>query len=119
MPLKDRMEICRNLRSVDEVRSFQDHDGTASLLLRDVYEEYKEDVQAGKVKIYFMNGGDRSSGADTPEQKYVDEHLDGLVTMVYGVGGFEKIASSSDYLRQWVNNTMKRYNIDFELKSKY
>ena len=120
MPLKDRMEICRNLRTVDEVRTFEDcNDGTACQLLQDVYNEYEQDVKDDKVKICFMNGGDRSSGNDTPEQKYVDEYLNGKVEMVYGVGGFEKIASSSDYLRNWVNETMKRYGVDFKLESKY
>lgn len=120
MPLKDRMEICRNLRTVDEVRTFEDcNDGTACQLLQDVYNEYEQDVKDDKVKICFMNGGDRSSGNDTPEQKYVDEYLNGKVEMVYGVGGFEKIASSSDYLRNWVNNTCARYDVDFKLKGKY
>jgi len=47
-------------------------------------------------------------------------HLESLgVELVYGVGGYHKLSSSSDYLRDWVNNTNKRYGIDFRLDGKY
>lgn len=119
MPLKERIEICKNFKTIDEVREFEDSDGTACNLLRDIYEIYKTDIENGKVKIYFMNGGDRNGSNVTPEEKYVKEKLNNSIQMVYGVGGFNKISSSSDHLRNWVNNTCKRYNVNFELKNKY
>lgn len=118
IPLKDRIEICENFKMVDKVVSFNDNDGTACQLLQDIYDEYKQDIDNGYIELIFANGGDRSAGS-TPEQKYVDENLNGKVKMIYEVGGSYKRASSSDYLRNWVNNTMERYNIDFKLEKKY
>ena len=119
MPLNDRMEICLNIKSVDEVMSFKDSDGTACQLIQKIYDKYETEVESGLVELVFCNGGDRSSGLNTPEQKYVDKYLNGKVKMIYGVGGYNKYASSSEYLRDWVNNTMKRYDIDFQLTKKY
>lgn len=118
MPYNDRANICENLKMVDKVVSFNDKDGTACLLLQDIYDKYKSKVDKKIYKLIFANGGDRHIG-DTPEQNYVDKFLPNKVKMEYGVGGTYKRASSSEYLRDWVNNTMKRYNINFELKNKY
>lgn len=118
MPLEDRIEICENLHMVNAVVSFEDSDGTACQLLQDVYNKYQEKIDNGSIELIFANGGDRSKGS-TPEQDYVDNHLNGKVKMVYEVGGSYKRASSSDYLRNWVNNTMTRYNVDFKLEKKY
>ena len=120
MPFKERIEICKQLKNVDEVRGFNDNDGTACLLLQDIFDEYKNDIINGKVKILFCNGGDTSPNqVICPEQKYVDENLNGYIEMIYGCGGFNKLSSSSDHLRNWVNETCKKHNVDFELKNKY
>ena len=126
MPFKDRKVICENLFMIDEVVAFEDDDmGTACLLIRDIYNRYKHEIDDGTTRLVFANGGDangsdRVHGQDIcPEQKYVDENFKGKVELVYGVGGYDKSASSSQYLREWVNKTMIRYNIDFELNGKY
>jgi len=118
MNLSDRMDICSNLKAVDEVLAFEDSDGTACQLLQDIYNKYKDEVSAGTIKLIFANGGDRSQDS-TPEQEYVDKYLNKSIHMEYEVGGSHKRASSSDYLKNWVNNTMERYDIDFKLKTKY
>lgn len=120
MPFEHRAIICRNLRMVNEVRGFNDEDGTACQLLQNIYDMHKDSVDKGETRLIFANGGDdRVENSDSPEEKYVKEILKGKITMKYGVGGFTKLGSSSDYLRNWVNNTMTRYNIDFKLESKY
>lgn len=120
MPFEDRVVICENLCMVDEVVGFEDSDGSACQLIKDIYEKNKECVDNGSIKLIFANGGDRAPGQDAcPEQKYVDEKLLGKVDLVYGVGGYHKAGSSSTYLREWVNNTCSRYNIDFKLEKKY
>lgn len=120
MPFEDRKKICESLYMVDEVVGFEDSDGSACQLIQDVYDRYKEEVDEEKVRVIFANGGDRAPNQDAcPEQIYVEDKLRNKVDLVYGVGGFHKTASSSDYLRNWVNNTCKRYKVDFELKKKY
>lgn len=118
MPFEHRKIICENLSMVDRVVGFEDTDGTACCLLNDIYNEFENSVNNNTVQLVFVNGGDRCGGT-TPEEKYVKEKLHGKVEMVYGVGGFEKVYSSSGYLKDWVSNTMKKYNIDFELDDKY
>ena len=120
MPFKDRKEICEKLQMVDGVVGFEDSDGTACQLIQDIYNKYKEEIDSGLYELIFANGDDRTPDQDAcPEQKYVDEHLPKKVKMVYGVGGFHKRASSSEYLKNWVNNTMIRYKNDFRLQKKY
>lgn len=117
---EERKFICQNFKMIDEVVGFDDTDGSASLLIRDVYEKYKTGVDNGTIKIIFANGGDRAPTQEPcPEQKYVDTYLKGKIDLVYGVGGYNKISSSSDNLRNWVNNTCSRYNVDFKLTKKY
>ena len=118
MPFEHRKIICENISIVDRVVGFNDMDGTSCSLLNDIYNEFKNSVDYDTVQIIFCNGGDRSGGT-TPEEKYVKEKLHGKIEMVYGVGGFEKIYSSSGYLKDWVSNTMKKYNIDFTMDDKY
>lgn len=120
MPFEDRKKICETFFMTDDVIGFEDSDGSACQLIQDVYDQYKDGVDQGKIKLVFANGGDRAPNQEPcPEQKYVDKHLNGKVDLVYGVGGYHKAGSSSTYLREWVNNTCERYNVDFKLKSKY
>jgi len=120
MPYKDRAFICENIKMVDEVVGFEDSDGSACQLIQDVYNKYEEGVKNGSIKIIFANGGDRAPDQEAcPEQKYIDKNLTDKVKLVYGVGGFHKAGSSSTYLKDWVNNTCSRYNIDFKLVKKY
>ena len=116
----ERKLICNSLKMVDEVVGFQDDDGSASQLIQDMYNKYKQSIELGLTKIIFANGGDRAPGQDAcPEVKYVDKHMPDKIEFVYGVGGYHKSGSSSDNLRNWVNNTMTRYYVDFKLEKKY
>lgn len=120
MPYEIRADLCRNIKCVDQVVGFEDSDGTACQLLHNIYTLHKDGVDKGDIKLYFANGGsDRVEGESTPEEKYINDNLKGKVAMVYGVGGENKSGSSSEYLRNWVNNTMIKYGIDFKLEDKY
>lgn len=120
MPFEIRKQICESLKWRNKVMGFDDSDGSASLLIQDVYDMYKVKIENGEVILKFINGGDRAPSQEIcPEQKYVDEFLPNKIQMIYGVGGYNKYASSSEYLRDWINNTMKRYKINFKLEKKY
>jgi cytidyltransferase-like protein len=117
---KERSYICKALKVADEVVGFDDSDGSASLLIQDVYNKYKDEVDKGLTKIIFANGGDRAPNQNVSSQvKYVEKYLKGKVEFQYGVGGYNKISSSSTNLKNWVNNTMKKYEVDFRLENKY
>lgn len=120
MPLEDRIELCESVGWVDEVRTFQNIKCTACALLDDVYTLSKKGLWGDlKPKLWFSNGGDRGPDGDPiPEEAYAKEH--GLpFEFLYGVGGKQKIASSSEFLRAWVNNTMEKYGEKFRLVGKY
>ncbi len=113
IPFEHRAIICRNLKMVDQVCGFDDTDGTACQLIYNIYKLHKDSVDKGDIKLVFANGGDRSI-LTSPEEKYVEENLKGKIEMVYGVGGDTKLASSSQYLKDWVINTIKKYNYDID-----
>jgi len=121
MPFKERKYICEKLEMVDEVIRFEDiGDGSASLLLQKIYDRYEEEIDAEEIQIIFANGGDRSPDQEVClEVKYAKENLEDKIKFIYGVGGFNKIGSSSEHLRNWVNRTMERYNIEFRLHKNY
>ena len=54
-------------------------------------------------KIIFANGGDRVEG-NTLEMDYVKENQDKNVEFVFGVGGSNKMNSSSWILENWTKN---------------
>lgn len=114
MPLEERLTLCNAIKGVHLAVSFEDFEGTACKFLEWGYNEFHECYD-----IVFANGGDRRpDGIPIPEEKWCKEQ--GLnIEFVYGVGGTEKIRSSSDYLRDWVNNTMVRYGQSFRLETKY
>ena len=60
MPWQERLCVINNLSSVEEVYTFDDEDGTACHLLRQVRAHYPTD------KIIFANGGDRIPPAASP-----------------------------------------------------
>lgn len=90
MPLSERKIIVQNLKSVDLVLQFNDADGTAIDLIDQVKELYHNSI------IIFANGGDRTKD-NTPEQVY--RHKD--IIFKFGVGGTEKLNSSSDILKSY------------------
>lgn len=111
-----RRRLMQSVKGVDHAVGFPDDDlGSANLFLQYLYDTYPE------YEIVFCNGGDRAPDQDAcPEERYIVEHgLSDRVCMIYGVGGEHKAASSSDFLRKWVNNTMIKCKQDFRIEQKY
>ena len=88
MPWQERLAVLNNLKQVDEVYTFDDEDGTACHLLHQVRAHYPDS------KIIFANGGDRTRD-NIPEMSEPD------VEFVFGVGGENKMNSSSWILQEW------------------
>ena len=88
MPWQERATIVGNLKSVDQVVEFNDDDGTACDLLEQVKSMYPLH------EIIFANGGDRTN-TNSPEMR-----VEG-VEFVFGVGGENKMNSSSWILQEW------------------
>jgi cytidyltransferase-like protein len=89
---KERVVILNALSLVDETISFDDSDGTAV-----------EAINGLKVKhpgstIIFCNGGDRDI-ENIPEYEVFSQ--DKQVIFEFGVGGVEKLNSSSRILEKW------------------
>tara|TARA_B100000676_G_scaffold313396_1_gene394258 strand:- start:3072 stop:3506 length:435 start_codon:yes stop_codon:yes gene_type:complete len=90
MPFDERQKILESLKSVDLVIPSIDDDETVCATLEKL-SELRDEVDA---ELYFCNGGDRTSGENTPEHKLCK--LLNIHT-VYGLGN--KIQSSS-----WLTN---------------
>lgn len=88
MSFRERSEILNNIKCVDTVFGFDDSDGSACDLLRNLKKDYPED------EIIFVNGGDRTKH-NIPEMS-----VEG-VKFVFGVGGENKKNSSSWILQNW------------------
>jgi cytidyltransferase-like protein len=89
MPFDERSNIIKNLSVVDEVINFDDDEyGSCALGLEKVKNLYPDD------EIIFCNGGDRKED-NIPEMKVQD------VTFEFGVGGNNKMNSSSEILKEW------------------
>ena len=86
MPLKERMTIIQALKPVKLTIKSIDKDQTVCDSVKFVNEMYKKKYD----EIMFCNGGDRTSGENTPEHKICEEIG---VNTVYGLG--DKIQSSS------------------------
>lgn len=88
MPWHERAEIIRNLSVVDEVIAFDDSDGSAKSACYNVKKQYPDDT------VVFANGGDRTA-KNIPEMS-----VPGIV-FSFGVGGSNKMNSSSWILEEW------------------
>lgn len=90
MPWNERHIILSNLRSVDDVFAFDDSDNTAIDAIRCIREENPEHT------IIFANGGDRT-------KENIPEMSCGIndVEFIFGIGGVEKMNSSSWILKNW------------------
>jgi cytidyltransferase-like protein len=90
MPFKERLEIVRNLKMVDDVLhyGFYDEDNSATHAIELVKEFYPGST------IIFANGGDRTVD-NIPEMSVKD------VIFKFGVGGEDKKNSSSWILDEW------------------
>tara|TARA_B100000287_G_scaffold383609_1_gene389510 strand:+ start:261 stop:725 length:465 start_codon:yes stop_codon:yes gene_type:complete len=86
MKFEERKEILEGFKYINQVVSFDDSDDTACDVIKIVHQLYKNQ----DVKIYFANGGDRTSD-NVPE---IPVCKDLNVVMLWGIGG-GKIQSSS------------------------
>lgn len=95
MPFQERMDIVQNLKMVDFVIEFNDDDGSAINLLKIVKQTWPNE------EIVFANGGDRTKD-NIPEMS-----VDG-VEFIFGVGGSNKMNSSSWVLEEWKSPKTER-----------
>lgn len=86
----ERLEVVRAIRWVDEALIALDDDPSIVRTLDRVARD-----QAG-ANLIFANGGDRQSAADVAETEVCARHG---IDMRFGVGGFEKLNSSSNINR--------------------
>ena len=94
MPWNERAAIVSNLKSVDQVIDFNDADGSATQAIFKVLSE----IDHGRDTVIFANGGDRNAGNIPEETVYSGSSP---VKFVYGVGGEDKMNSSSWILKEW------------------
>ena len=91
MPIKERVEIIRNLQMVDDVLTWDDSDDSASGAI------FKLMATSGYNKdIIFANGGDRTAKNIPEMATWLDK-----VQFVFGVGGTDKQNSSSWILQEY------------------
>jgi cytidyltransferase-like protein len=90
MPYKERAAIVRNIVGVDFVIDFNDDDGSAKHAIQMVRASYPQE------RIVFANGGDRTQ-VNIPEMDTTDNNVE----FVFGVGGENKMNSSSWILQEW------------------
>jgi len=96
MPFHEREIIISNLEIVDEVIDFDDDEqGSCCLALEKIKTMYPKD------EIIFCNGGDRKA-ENIPEMS-----VEGI-TFKFGVGGDNKINSSSSILKEWQFDSEER-----------
>jgi len=92
MPLNERLKIVQNIKSVDEAITFNDSDNSARNAIRKVMLKFPD------AEIIFANGGDRNAN-NIPEMDIEDPKK--RVKFVFGVGGENKMNSSSWILQEW------------------
>jgi cytidyltransferase-like protein len=90
MPLSERMNIVGNIKGVDSCIMFNDADGSAKGAILEVRRQNPD------ARIIFANGGDRTA-VNIPEMDIVDLNLE----FKFGVGGENKMNSSSWILQEW------------------
>lgn len=91
LPFIERSTIIKNLKMVDEVIEFKDDaDWSARNAIKMIRDLHPND------HIVFANGGDRTS-KNIPEMDIVDSNL----SFEFGVGGSDKVNSSSWILEEW------------------
>jgi cytidyltransferase-like protein len=94
MPLQERLRIIQELRMVDYTMTFCDDDGSARNAIKQVRHGHPND------KIIFANGGDRTSD-NIPEMDVNTDLRYQDVEFVFGIGGSDKMNSSSWILEEW------------------
>ena len=97
MPWEERAVILSELKDVARVINFDDSDGTAKDAIRKVRKIYDNK------HIIFANGGDRTS-INIPE---MDTNVENI-SFEFGVGGEDKVNSSSWILDEWKTQKTER-----------
>ena len=92
LPCNERLIILNALSLVDETIVFNDSDSTAVEAINHLKRKYI------RSKIIFCNGGDRNI-ENIPEYEVFSQ--DEQVIFEFGVGGVEKLNSSSKILEKW------------------
>ena len=90
MPLGERVAVTSALDTPDALLLFDDSDDTAKDAIRQLRKNYPE------ATIVFANGGDRTSD-NIPEMDIDDNNIE----FVFGIGGEDKVNSSSWILDTW------------------
>jgi cytidyltransferase-like protein len=93
MPLSERRIIVGNLKDVTATIVYNDDDGSSCKAIEQLLLHCSPDDE-----LIFANGGDRTK-ENIPEMSITDSR----VKFMFGVGGENKINSSSWILRQWDN----------------
>jgi cytidyltransferase-like protein len=91
LPWKERSFIVSNLSCVDKVIDFDDSIESASNAIYKCLEDYEN--------VIFANGGDRQN-TNCPELN--DFINNDKVEFIFGVGGIEKLNSSSDIVKDFL-----------------
>jgi cytidyltransferase-like protein len=90
MSFEDRISIIQSLQGVDYAIPFNDKDDSAKDAILWARKVFPQD------KIIFANGGDRTLN-NIPEMDVIDDNIE----FVFGIGGTEKMNSSSWLLDEW------------------
>ena len=96
LPMRERIAILKALTVVDDVIEFNDSDDSAIDAINVVKQLYPYS------NIIFANGGDRIK-ENTPEDSMF--LTDNKISFVYGVGGDNKLNSSSTILENYISST--------------
>jgi D-beta-D-heptose 7-phosphate kinase/D-beta-D-heptose 1-phosphate adenosyltransferase len=99
MPFEDRCAIIKELSIVDKVIGFDDSDDSACQAIFHTLSTH------GNIKLIFANGGDRTN-TTTPEYATYGDMSN--VEFAFGVGGTNKMNSSSWILDEWKTQKTER-----------
>jgi len=99
MPFEDRCAIIKELSIVDKVIGFDDSDDSACQAIFHTLSTH------GNIKVIFANGGDRTNTTTPEYATYGDMHN---VEFAFGVGGTNKMNSSSWILDEWKTQKTER-----------
>ena len=99
MPFEDRCAIIKELSIVDKVIGFDDSDDSACQAIFHTLSTH------GDIKVIFANGGDRTN-TTTPEYATYGDMPN--VEFAFGVGGTNKMNSSSWILDEWKTQKTER-----------
>ena len=97
----NRFELLMSIRYVAAVISFDDFDDTAADAMKKARLDFPDK------KIYFANGGDRIE-SNVP-QRELDAAKEYNIKLIWGVGGNNKVESSSNFLKECADYSILLY----------